>query len=133
MSLAVQILEVDMTQKKFRVRFQVTPSSSYTTGGDTLDWGTVTQISSGPSVPFGGNPTWVFIQSQPSASGAASGFFYSYSNGTFPNGLMQVWGQDPTSATTGVIALSELAQASYPAGVTGDTIIGMAEFDKLQP
>ncbi len=56
-----------------------------------------------------------------------SGFQYRYVPGTaanFSDGLFQIFGQQPTSTTSGVIALTEFPNATtVPTGVSGSTSI----------
>jgi hypothetical protein len=97
-------------------------SGSYSTGGEAVTWaGLGTQ---GAQIPSSQVPVQVYIQSQ-----GGSGFLYGWNQGT---GKVQVFGQQPTSPTTGIIALNELAAAAYPAGITGDTVTFLAVFKKLQ-
>lgn len=57
-----------------------------------------------------------------------AGFEYEYDRA---NEKVLVRGQEPTSATAGVIALSQIAVAAYPAGVTGDVVDYTAIFPKF--
>lgn len=97
--------------------FTVTASGSYVTGGDTLD---LTAITGAPGLvlpPTGQLPLQVVIT-------GIAGYDYKYVNGSAQNnGLVQVR-QSAGSAAP----MSQIAQSSYPAGVTGDTIIGRATF-----
>ena len=119
MALSVTINNVDHAADSLYVRGSVSASGSYTAGGDTLDF------SGKGDLPASTPPRDVFIH-------GVSGFVYEFVRGaTLTNNKVKVRGQQPTSATTGVIALDEIAAAAYPAGVTGDTISFLAVFDKL--
>lgn len=128
MALAVTIVKIDSDTNSTYVLGTIAASGNYAAGGDTLSF-------ANPTNPKGGTlnvqsiPRQVWIQSQ--ASGGGSGWIYSFRPGTtIANAKMQVFGQQPTSATAGVIPLSELAAAAYPASITGDTIVFEAIFDK---
>lgn len=129
MSLGVAITSTTMSQSEIVVNFLVVASTDYTTGGDTLDFSTALSNPGSPSLPAQLPPRYVEIQSANPAG--VSGYTYAYRPGTTPaNGLMQVFGtgtasQDPNNEIPG-------APTAYPAGVTGDTIIGRAYFAKLQ-
>lgn len=112
MSLAISVTESWFDGQRQHVVGTITPSGNYATGGDALDFTSQHKIKS----PKGRVPTHVEIQ-------GASGFAYRWVPGTdLATGKVKVLGQEPTNATVGVIALTELAAAAYPAGVTGDTI-----------
>jgi hypothetical protein len=114
--------------KELRVRFIVTPSGNYSTGGDTLDLTTLFALAAGApgaSIPSAALPSEVRIWSaRPAANPQTATYDYQFAPGTtLKNGTMQVF--------TGAAAQSgfaELAAAAYPAGVTGDTINGEACF-----
>lgn len=121
MALSINILSTDRSTNALRVYGTIVATGSYTTGGVALSFAGFDQIKS-DTVPF-----FVSVQSQ--ASAGASGFEYRFVPGTtIANGKLQVFGQQPTSATGGIIALSELAAAAFPAGVTGDNILFEAVF-----
>lgn len=96
-------------------------SGSYVSGGDTLDFtGVADRLASSLA------PVAIEVFGQ-------SGFLYRGVPGTtLANSKVKVFGQEPTSATAGVIALTELGASAYPAGVTGDTVAFRATFRKLQ-
>jgi hypothetical protein len=97
-------------------------SGNYPSGGEAITWaGAGTQ---GAQIPSSQAPIQVYVQSQ-----SGSGFVYGWNAGT---GKVQAFGQQPTSATSGIIALNELAAAAYPSGITGDTVVFLAVFKKLQ-
>jgi hypothetical protein len=121
MALAVTVSFVDRSVNSLRVYGTITASGSYTTGGDTLSFAGFDQIKSSSL------PKFVSIQSQ-NASGHSL-WEYGYTPGTTQaNCKMQVLGQQPTSATAGVIQFSELAAGAYPASITSDVITFEAVF-----
>jgi hypothetical protein len=121
MALAVTVNFVDRSNNALRVYGTIAATGSYTTGGDTLSFANQALIASNTL------PKIVSIQSQNAAGHSL--WEYGFTPGTtFANGKMQVLGQQPTSATTGVIPLSELAAAAYPASITGDVIVFEAVF-----
>jgi len=92
----------------------IVASGNYSTGGDTLD------LSQIPGLPTDLAPDNVDIVSVATPN---SGWEYGFVKGaSLANGKMQVFGQQPTSASAGVIVLSELAAGAYPASITGDVI-----------
>lgn len=124
MAVAVAITAVDNGQFFEYVYGTLTVTGTYATGGDTLNFSGFDQIKSGQV------PIQVYIQSQKGAG--VSGFLYGFAAGTsLSNCKFQVVGQQPTSATAGVIALSELAAGAYPAGITGDVIVFNAIFQRV--
>ncbi len=119
MAIAVTVNYVSNDDDAFYIFGTLVFSGSYTAGGDTLD------LTNQPSIPASLQPVQLYIAGQ-------SGFNYNWiPGGALSNGKVKIFGQQPTSATTGVIALSELAAAAYPAGITGDTIQFEAIFKKL--
>jgi hypothetical protein len=121
MALAVTVTFVDRSNNALRVYGTIAASGNYTTGGDTLSFAGQDAIKSSSL------PKFVSIQSQNSSGHSL--WEYGYTPGTTQaNGKMQVLGQQPTSATTGVIPFSELAAAAYPASITGDVITFEAVF-----
>jgi hypothetical protein len=121
MALALTVTLVDRSNNALRVYGTITASGSYSAGGDTLSFAGFDQIKSSSL------PQFVSIQSQ-NASGHSL-WEYGFTPGTTQaNGKMQVLGQQPTSATTGVIQFSELAAGAYPASITSDKIMYEAVF-----
>lgn len=99
------------------ILFSITPSGSYTTGGDTLD---LTALTGAPGL---GIPPTAQLPLQVVITGIA-GYDYKYVNGsTLANGLVIVR-QSAGSAAP----MAQIAQTTYPAGVTGDTIVARASF-----
>lgn len=107
MSLAVtNVKKRSMGGAGFIVHGDITASGNYAAGGEVL----------APALaalhPTNKEPDYVDINSQ-------AGFVYQYN---FTTKKMMVRGQEPTNAGAGVMALTELAAAAYPAGITGDVI-----------
>lgn len=116
MALAIKVTKRWFEGKKLKIVATVTASGSYTTGGDTLNFTTVTGFNIQSSqLPFD-----CIITGQ-------AGFPYSYVAGTTQaNCLMKVF----VATTTGAnLPLAEHSAATYVAGVTGDTITLRAEFE----
>jgi hypothetical protein len=124
MALAVTVTYIDAPagSKFVEVYGTLAFSGSYTTGGEAITWQGLG--NAGTEIPSSQAPLQVFVQSQ-----GGSGWLYGWNAGS---AKVQVFGQHPTNATTGIIALEELAAASYPSGVTGDTVVFEAIFLKLQ-
>jgi len=105
-------------QNLLYVYFKVTAAGAYAALGDPLDLTALGDVIKSPYLPL-----WVEIQSQ--KSGGLSGFVYGYVPGTtLANGKFQVL----TSNGAAPNPLLDLGAGAYPAGVTGDTIIGIAAF-----
>lgn len=116
MALAATVTRVWHDGQQMHVLGTVAASGSYATGGDTLDLAV-------RGLPARNASRWVELQGE-------SGFAYRWVPGSgISNGKVKVYGQEPTSATAGVIALSELAAGAYPTGITGDAIRFHAIFD----
>ncbi len=95
------------------VLFQVTPSGSYATGGDTLDLK--------PLYRYGGSNKLLFA-----TFFSKAGYVYQYD-------VANTKLMTRIATTTGAnIGLAEHSAAAYAAGVTGDTIYGMALFGNTQ-
>ena len=111
------VIPVDRSVNILRVFGTIVASGSYATGGDTLDFSGFDSIKSNKP------PILVKIQSDAVMSSTVGGWLYQFHPGTtIKNGVMQVVGQDPTSASSGVIQFEELAAGAYPASVSGDSI-----------
>jgi len=103
----------------------ITASGNYTAGGDTLDLTALTGALGQVGVPTETLPITATIQS--ANSSGLSGFLYGYRPGTTQaNGKMQVLVQGAAAGDP----LADLAAGAYPAGVTGDTIIGCFTFPR---
>src|SRR6185503_2479542 len=111
----------DNTQKLRRVYFKVVASNNYAGApGDPMDFTTLGEL---PHSQY--PPVLVVMQSQNPAG--AGGYKYQYipnANPTLANGTFQVLkGQAGPDIDIGA--------GAYPAGVTGDTIVGYADFIRL--
>lgn len=115
---------VDQGQFLEYLFFAVTPSGSYTAGGDTLSFAGLPLLTTNqPPLPGSVN-----IVSASAASGH-SGYLYYFRPAAAPtqaNGKMQVL---TTGGGSGQ-ALVELAAGSYPTAITQDTIVGAAAFPR---
>jgi hypothetical protein len=97
----------------FKVKFTVTPSGSYGTGGDTLDLSGLNPAHDGQA------PFEVRFRS-------VAGYVYAYVDGASDSvGKFQVFANTAGGSNLG---LGEHTAAAYNAGVTGDTITGWAEW-----
>jgi hypothetical protein len=108
----------DTSQSIIKVFFKITPSGTYTANGDALDLSVL-------SVPSSSAPIVVLIVGIQTTTN--SGYLYTYIPGnpaTQVNGKFQV-----LKGAAG--PLVDIGAGAYPAAVTGDTIIGIAEFVKL--
>lgn len=121
------IYKISKDNKLFRVYGTITPSGSYATGGDTLNFASGTwPIGQGP-IPSNSVPVLVSIMSQPATGGTVSGYVYGYATGTdMTNGKFQLF-QSAGSAAP----LAQVGAGAYPAGVTGDVIVFEAIFKAL--
>lgn len=111
MSLAISISSVDAAADNVYVFGSLTVSGSYSTGGDTLDFTTVASL-----VPASLAPLQVWI-------GGSTGDNYAWIKGATLNSQKV---KISTASNT------ELAAATYPSRITGDTSIQFeAVFSKL--
>lgn len=114
MALAVTKQFEKWDGKVLRVWFAVVASGSYPTGGDTLNF-------TGLGIHSSLAPIWAEIQ-------GISGFGYNYvfgSPASQANGKMKVFVEATVATNT---PLAEHTAATYVAGVTGDAIVGYADF-----
>lgn len=113
MTLAITITDVDTGEDNLYVFGTLTPSGSYSTGGDTLDFTTVASRVGASQAPL---QVWV---------GGTTGDNYSFvraGSPTLANGKVKI----NTASNT------ELASGAYPSRITGDTNIQLeAVFSKL--
>lgn len=107
MALAVAVKVVDITRRRKVVRVTITPSGSYTTGGDILN---LTGMS---------NPNWLvgaFMAALPNDSAlcnSPNGYNAEFIPGTtLANGKMKFFSSSGT----------EIAATTYPAGLSGDPL-----------
>lgn len=118
MALAITVREKWFDGQRLHIVGSIAATGNYASGGDTLSF------ASG-EIKSQKIPDHVDVH-------GVAGFVYEFLDGTDnATGKLKVRGQEPTSATAGVIALSEIAAAAYPAGVTGDTIRFHAIFKSL--
>jgi len=113
MALAITITDVDAAADNIYVFGLLTPSGSYSTGGDTLDFTTVASQIGASQAPL---QVW---------AGGSTGDSYSLvraASPTLANGKIKI----NTASNT------ELASGAYPARITGDANIQFeAVFNKL--
>jgi len=113
MALAISITSIDFGGDNLYVFGILTPSGSYSTGGDTLDFTTVASQIGASQAPV---QVWV---------GGTTGDSYGFvraGSPTLANGKVKI----NTASNT------ELASGAYPARITGDTNIQIeAAFSKL--
>ena len=113
MALAINITDIDSGGDNLYVLGTLTPSGSYSTGGDTLDFTTVASQIGASQAPL---QVWV---------GGTTGDSYAFvraASPTLANGKVKV----NTASNT------ELASGAYPSRITGDTNIQIeAAFSKL--
>ncbi len=111
MAIAASLLDQWHDGKRLFALVKLVASGNYVTNGDTVDLSTI-GLQATINALVG------------SFVGGQNGFLYTFVSGSqLTNGLLKVFGQQPTDATAGVIALAQIAAAAYPAGVTGDTIV----------
>jgi len=115
MALAVVITNKRYDTKTVRVWFTVTASGTYPTGGDTLSFAGLGL--QGVSLA----PLWCEVQ-------GINGFIYAYvfgSPASLSNGKMKAFVEQAVATNT---PLAEHTNVAYVAGITGDTIVGYADF-----
>lgn len=104
---------------------EIVASGSYAAGGDTLDLTALAGALGQIGVPAETLPIIANIVSA-NASGV-SGYVYAYRPGTTQaNGKMQVLVQGAAAGDP----LADLGAGAYPAGVSGDAIIGRFTFPR---
>lgn len=116
MSASVVTPVVTKTQKlqsSYLVTFTVSVAA-----GDYATGGLACALLGLTGVPSGTAPFFVGVA-------GVGGVVYQYD---IVNAKLKAFGQQPTSASAGVIALSEFAAAATPAAITGDTIKAWALF-----
>lgn len=114
MALAVTVTKHWDDGKILHVLGTITASGSYTTGGDTLSF-------ADPKIKSASVPLFVNVI-------GSAGYIYSFVPGTTQaTGKLKVFAAPATAGP-----LTEISQAAYPSGVTGDTIQFNALFVKLQ-
>ncbi len=111
MSLAMTINDVDAAADNIYVLGTLAASGNYSTGGDTLDFTTVS-----PQIAASQTPVQVWV-------GGSTGDAYSWIKGTALN-------NQKIKVNTG--SNTELASGAYPSRITGDASIQFeAVFNKL--
>lgn len=104
MAVTVNAPTLEKGDKVIHAFGTLTFSASYVTGGDTLNF--AGKVKSGRQLEF------LQIESE-------TGFVFRWVRGTtLATQKVKVFGQEPTNATTGVIALSEHTAAAYAAAIT---------------
>lgn len=98
--------------KRLLVNGTLVFSGNYATGGEAIDF-----VANGVR-SIDAKPEFMQIAGK-------AGYLYEYDKA---NNKVIIRGQEPTSATAGVIALSQLAAAAYPGAVTADVITFFAVF-----
>lgn len=121
----VTVTDVDNTQKYEIVHFTVAVNANpatYTTGGNVCSFSGFDQIKATSPA------TRILCWSQPAAASPnTSEFVYSILPGTtLANGVFQVF-----TGAAAQSALTELSAGAVPAGVSGDTIVGVAWFKRI--
>ena len=108
---------VDNTQRIARVYFSIAATGTYAALGDPLDISALKTAACTSQMPL-----FVAMQSQGSVN---SGYLYEWlPNSATGNGKFQVM-----KGATGPIV--DLGAGAYPAAITGDTIVGYADFPRL--
>lgn len=125
MALAVQITSLEASGQQLCLNFNLVASGNYSTGGDTVDF---TQAVAAAALQ---NPAWAGVVETSQgpvnlsiwSAGGNLTRNYAAKQGTALNNSKLKLG--------GATYNSELAAGAYPADVTGDTIQGVAVFNKL--
>lgn len=112
----------DNTQKIRRIYFKVVASGAYLGApGDVMDFTTLGDFPHSEYAP-------IFVAMSSANPAGASGYDYQYTPNAAPtlaNGSFQVL------KGNGAAPNVDIGAGAYPAGVTGDTIIGYADFIRL--
>lgn len=106
MATTLTVLKRSMPMRGMVAAVQVAFSGAYATPGEVVNFAAAVGFTTRPpdKVEVDGN----------------SGWEYRYSPST---SRLSIRGQQPTSATAGIIPLDELANGAYPGTITGDTVI----------
>ena len=116
---------VDTTKAVERIYFTVTPSGNYAGApGDPMDF---TQLG---DLIKSGQPPLLVVMLSSKAGGNSSGYDYNYNPGTAPSTISNGTFQVLQCAGNGN-PLADIGAGAYPAGVTGDNIVGYADFLRL--
>lgn len=119
MSLAIRITSIKADGQQYRVAFNLVPSGSYVTGGDTLDFTNTTQdpsfIGLIPAIETSQPPNQLDVWSQ---------------GGNIANTLFPILGTALNNSKLKITSAfnTELSAGAYPGSITGDKICGEAIF-----
>lgn len=117
MALAFTLVDTWDDGKRIHVAGTISPSGSYSTGGDTLDLLQSSQVSS-TKAPIQGT-AWM---------DGLSGYDFVFSPGSaMNNGKVKVFQQGGSAG-----AFAELSAGAYPVAITSDTVTFYGIFKKLQ-
>ena len=122
MALAMSITSLQAAGQQIRVTFKLAASGNYSAGGDTVNFATATQ-----------DPTFQGMVAALEALGAPVYMHIESNSGNIANLYFSILGTNPTNNKLKIITAynTELGAGAYPGGVTGDTIVGEAIFNKL--
>lgn len=108
-------------QSLLYITFKVKPAGNYAALGDTLDLTALGDVVKSSYVPLS-------VEMKSANTAGLSGFVYGYVPGTTnANGKFQVLTSNGVSPNP----LVDLGAGAYPAGVLGDTILGLAIFIRV--
>jgi hypothetical protein len=117
MALAFTLVDSWDDGKRIHVAGTISPSGSYSTGGDTLDLSQSLQVAS-TQAPIQGT-AWM---------DGLSGYDFVFSPGSaMDSGKVKVFQQGGSAG-----AFAELAASAYPGAITSDTVTFYGIFKKLQ-
>jgi len=119
-AIAITVQNVDASGSTVLVTGTLAFSGNYTTGGDTLDWTTaIEQIApSGKSIPSVSSPQVVLIASQ----GGNADSYVAVQGSALNSWKVKCFAAGGTEVSAG----------AYPAAITGDVVVFLAHFPKLQ-
>ena len=120
MAIAITVKNVDAPGSTVLVTGTLAFSGNYTTGGDTLDWTTATEqiAPSGKTIPSVTPPQLVLVASQ---DGNADNYV-SVQGNALNNWKVKCFAAGGTEVSAG----------AYPTAITGDVVVFLAQFPKLQ-
>lgn len=120
MAMAATITYVAKVGSQLRVGFKVAASGNYVTGGDTLNLATAGQ-----------DPLFAGIVADVIASQGPTNLDVWSEGGNLANHYYAIPGTTPANNKVKIDSAfnTELSAGAYPAGVTGDTIVGEASFN----
>jgi hypothetical protein len=123
MALAVTITKAGKFGAEYRIGFKLTPSGTYITGGDTVNFATATV-----------DPSFVGVHPQVIALGAPLQFDAWTNGGNITTEYAPVLGTTQANCKLKVLTglgTEATGGAAYPASVLADTIVGEASFVAL--